>query len=278
MMKRPLVSIVIPVTNSAKMLGNCLRSIKNQSYKNIEVVVVDSNSKDGTKELTRKYAYILYNYFPKVTVGTFDAPHKRNYGAKKAKGKYIYYVDADMELTKYVVEEAVDLCQKGCSAVIVHEDSFGEGVWARAKNLERRCIWGDDTQEAPRFVVKQVWDKLGGLDESLGGGGDDWDLFEKLKEGNYKVSRIKSLVMHNEGKLSLIKLIKKRFMYGRDSIKYVQKRPKLALLSYFPLKKCYIISWREFIKRPIDTVFFIIMRSSEYIAAAIGVAYSVYKK
>ena len=86
-------------------------------------------------------------------------------------------------------------------AVIIPEDSFGEGIWARAKNLERRCYWGDDTVEAPRFVKKKVWSDLGGLDEILGGGGDDWDLYQKLLDQGYKVGRIESITFHNEGKL-----------------------------------------------------------------------------
>ncbi len=196
-MKNNLVSIVIPAKNSAGMLENCLKSIKEQSYKDIEIIIVDSGSQDKTKELAEKYHCRFYNYYPKVPRGFFDAPHKRNYGAKKAKGAYIYYIDADMVLTKEVIAQAVKAAER-YDAIIIAEDSFGEGIWARAKNLERRCYWGDDTIEAPRFVKKKVWDDLGGLDEVLGGGGDDWDLYQKLRENNYSVGRISAKVMHNE--------------------------------------------------------------------------------
>lgn len=278
MKNSPLVSIVIPAKNSGKVLENCLKSIKSQTYKNIETIIVDAGSKDNTGILAKRYGVRLYNYFPKVPKGTFDAPYRRNFGIKKAKGKYVYYVDADMELTVGVVKEAVEMCENGYSAIIVHEDSFGEGVWASAKNLERRCIWGDDTQEAPRFVNKDIWNKLGGLDESLGGGGDDWDFFQKLKDGNYKVGWIKSLVMHNEGKLNLIKLMKKRFMYGRDSVKYIKKRPSAAVVSYFPIRKCYIVNWKRFLARPLDSFYFIIMRTCEYSAALAGILYSIFNR
>lgn len=272
------VSIVIPTRNSALFLENCLRSIKNQTFKNIETIIVDSKSTDKTLELAKKYNATVYTFIPNVPLGTFEAPHKRNYGMKKAKGEYLYYVDTDMELKSNVVNEAVTKCSQGADAVIVGEDSFGEGVWANAKNLERRCYWGDDNVETPRFFKKSVWKVLGGLDETLGGGGEDWDFYQKLKDNGYKTVRIKSIVMHNEGKLRLKNLLKKRFMYGRDSLKYITKRPKAGVKSYFPIRKGFIKNWKSFLVRPVDTFFFLIMRTLEYSAGFGGIIYSYLNK
>lgn len=277
-MQNKKVSIIIPTRNSARFLENTLKSIKKQSYKDIEVLVIDGKSTDKTIEIAKKYKANIVFYVPKVPKGTFDAPHKRNYGVNKAKGAYVYYVDADMELQPNVVKEAVLLAEKGAAAIIVPEDSFGEGIWAQAKNLERRCYWGDDTIEAPRFFKKTVWKELGGLDESLGGGGDDWDLHQKVKDKGYKVARTKSLVMHNEGNLSLKALCRKRFMYGRDTFKYIQKRPTSGSASYFPIRKAFLKNWLLFAKRPKDTGAFLIMRSAEYFAGFSGIVYSIMKK
>jgi glycosyltransferase involved in cell wall biosynthesis len=273
-----LVSIVIPTKNSAQFLENCLKSIKNQSYKNIEIIIVDGDSNDGTVEIGKKYKAKMFNFVPRVRPGTFDAPYKMNFGAKNAKGEYIFYVDVDMEISKNVVKEAVDLASCCYDAVIIKEDSFGKGIWAKAKNLERRCYWGDDVVEAPRFFKKAVWDKLRGLDEDLGGGGDDWDLYQKFLKSGYKVARIKALIKHNEGDLKLMRLIRKRFMYGRDSLKYISKRPVEGARSYFPIRAAYFRNWRIFVNRPKDTVLFIIMRSVEYFAGFAGILYSIVKK
>lgn len=274
----PLVSVIIPTKNSEKFLENCLKSLSKQVYKNIEVVVVDGGSTDRTLDIARKYKLKLYFHYPKVLSGMSDAPFKRNYGVKKSKGKYAYYVDADMELTSKVIAEAVLLCEKGCDAVILKEDSVGKGVWAKAKNLERRCYWGDDSIEASRFFRKSVWVKLGGLDEKLGGGGDDWDLHQKLIDGGFKIGRGTSMVKHNEGKLKLYNLMRKRFMYGRDTLRYIKKRPKAGLISYFPIRKCYIRNYRLFVSRPVDSLFFIVMRCAEYFAGLSGIAYSIFIK
>ena len=269
-----LVSIVIATKNSGKFLDNCLRSIKNQSYKPIEVVIVDGKSRDNTREIAKRYGCRMYTFVPQVKKGSFDASYKRNYGATKARGAYIYWVDADMELPKGLVQEAVTLCLRGVSAVILPEDSFGEGIWIRAKNLERRCYWGDETVECPRFFSRSAWDSIGGLDESLGAGGDDLDLYQKVLERGYTVARTRSIVMHNEGNLTLRTLFKKHFMYGRDIMRYFYKRPKASIVSYFPIRKGYVRNIPLFLSRPFDTVLFLIMRPTEYVAGLLGLLYS----
>lgn len=277
-MKKHLVSIVIPTKNSALFLDNCLRSIQNQTHTPIEIILVDGSSTDETRHIAKKYHATIYDYNPKIPNGFFDAPLRRNFGASKARGEYVYIVDADMELLPKVVESCVDLCKKGADAVTVSEDSFGVGIWASAKNLERRCYWGDESIEAPRFVKTIVWKKIGGLDTSLGGGGDDWDLAVKLKENGFVIKRTQEILRHNEGVLTLTKLFRKRYMYGRDSLLYLSKRPKAATKSYFPIRMAYIRNWRLFLLRPVDTLAFVIMRTVEYTAGLLGILTVVFKK
>ncbi len=273
------VSIVIPTKNSDMFLENAFKSIKSQTYKDIEVIIVDGQSTDKTLQLAKKYNALVYQLKVDVPKGTFDAPYRRNYGVKKSKGDYVYYLDADMELEKNVVKEAVGACIKGgYDAVIIPENSFGSGPWAKAKNLERMCYWGDDSVEAPRFFKKKVWHEVGGLDVGLGGGGDDWDLYQKLLDLNKRIGRTHSMVNHNEGHLKIKKLMKKRFMYGRDSARYISKRPKQGLISYFPIRPAYIRNWKLFMTRPKDTCSFIVMRSAEYIAGFSGIMYSLLKR
>ncbi|MCL4208935.1 glycosyltransferase family 2 protein [Patescibacteria group bacterium] len=279
MKKEPKISIIIPVKNSSLYLENCLKSIYSQSYKNVEVIIVDSHSKDKTKDIAKKYKCMIFDFEVNLKKGKFDAPYKRNFGVTKAKGEIVYYLDADMELPKGLLAEIAQLIGKnGYDALVIPEDSFGIGIWAKAKQLERRCYWGDDTVEAARVFKKSVWDELGGLDTSLGGGGDDWDLHHRLIEGKYKYQRTELIIGHNEGKLSIINLIKKRFMYGRDSVKYLVKKPKQGLASYFPIRMAYIRNWRRFLANPLLTLAFIVMRFFEYAAGFAGIVYSQVKK
>ncbi len=273
--KDPLVSIVIPTKRPDVFLENCLKSLRQQSYKNTEIIIVTGKSSNDMSSITEKYKAKVFKFDPKLPKGKFDAPHRRNYGVKKSKGEYVYCVDADFELTKDVIKECVSCCLKGFDAVITPQDSFGKGIWARAKNLEKRCYFGDNTVEAPRFFRKSVWDKVGGLDESLGGGGDDWDLYQKLLDKNFKVGRVQALVRHNEGHLKLSRLSRKAFMYGKDAMRYFRKRPKNAIKSYFPIRPGYIRNWRLFLQRPLGTVALIIVRVMEYSAGLLGVVYGL---
>lgn len=270
------VSIVIPTKNSAGVLESCLRSIRKQTYKNVEIIIVDGKSQDHTVQIARKYKCKIYVYVPKIKKFTFDASYKRNFGATKATGNYIYWVDADMRLQPNLIAEAITLSNRA-DAIIIPEESVGIGIWASAKNLERRCYWNDNTVECPRFFKKTTWDDIGGLDESLGAGGDDLDLHQKTLEHGFTVERTKSMVIHNEGHLTLTKLFKKRFLYGKDTLKYFIKRPKKGFISFFPIHMSYLRNWRSFANRPIDTIFFIIMRSTEYIAGLLGILYSFIK-
>jgi dTDP-4-dehydrorhamnose reductase len=277
--KNKLVSIVIPTRNSAIIVENCLKSIKTQAYRNVEIIIADGKSTDNVREIAKKYSCKFYHYSPKLKEVFFDAPHKINFGVSKAKGHFIYWLDADMELTKNLIIDAVNACEnEGAGAVIIPEDSFGEGIWAKAKQLERRCYWGDDTVESPRFFIKQVWDEVGGFDLNLGAGANDWDLHLKVKEHGYKVLRTKSIVKHNEGNLTLAKLFRKRFMYGREVVKYIEKRPKASFSSFFPVRRSYIKNWRMFAKHPFITTAFVIMRTTEYSAGFWGIIASYFEK
>ena len=74
------VSIVIPTRNSAEFLEKSLKTIKLQSYRDIETIIVDGNSRDTTLAISKKYHCRIINFIPKVKMGLFDAPYKRNLG------------------------------------------------------------------------------------------------------------------------------------------------------------------------------------------------------
>lgn len=101
-MKNPLVSIVVPIYNVEKYLDVCLLSIKNQLYKNIEVIMVNDGSKDSSRIIAQKYAsndsrFILLD---KENGGLSSA---RNFGLDYANGDYISFVDSDDFVSKRYV-------------------------------------------------------------------------------------------------------------------------------------------------------------------------------
>ncbi len=100
----PLVSVVITTKNEEKNIENCLRSIRSQTFKNIELIVVDNFSEDKTAEFAKKYT-------AKVYFKGNERSAQRNYGAKVASGKYLLYLDADMILSPNLIAECVEKCE-----------------------------------------------------------------------------------------------------------------------------------------------------------------------
>ena len=100
----PLVSVIVPTFNSAKTIEKCLSSLKEQSYKNIEVIVVDDGSNDETLASISNYNVTVVSL--KENRG---APHAMNVGAEKANGEYVFFLDADAWAPDWLIEKAVNL-------------------------------------------------------------------------------------------------------------------------------------------------------------------------
>ncbi|GGG46197.1 glycosyltransferase family 2 protein [Epilithonimonas arachidiradicis] len=110
----PLVTIVIPVYNVEKFIERCLRSVVNQTYKNIECILVNDVTPDASMEVAE--AFIQKN--PEFNFIVFDQSTNqglsmaRNAGIDRAKGKYIYFLDSDDEITNYAIDHLVKMAEE----------------------------------------------------------------------------------------------------------------------------------------------------------------------
>lgn len=105
---RPLVSIIIPVYNSASFLPECLDSIINQSYKNLEIICINDGSTDNSLSIIKKYARSdkRIKYYTQQNKGQSSA---RNLGLKMCKGEYISFVDSDDMIELNTISQAIHL-------------------------------------------------------------------------------------------------------------------------------------------------------------------------
>lgn len=274
-MNQPLVSIIVPTYFSAGQLEECFSSIKKQTYGNIELIVVDNNSADNVREIAEKFSARFFIAGPDQSEErVFGAPFQRNFGFRQAKGEYVYYVDADMRLPENLISECVEVIGRDerCKAVIVAEESFGDGFWAKCKWLERRTYWGDDLVEAPRFFEKKAIEAMGYLDDTVGA--DDWDLALRIRKTGYAIARTKGYIMHDEGALTLRKLVRKRFLYGKDAYKFGKKHGGKKFFQYFnPLKASYFRHFGFLLSHPVLFGGMIFMRICEYAGGGAGMIY-----
>lgn len=102
----PLVSIIIPVYNSEAYLDACFMSVIKQTYKTLEVIVVNDGSTDDSLSIIRKYEQ-LDNRFFCINKANGDLPLARKTGIEHAHGKYIQHLDSDDTLLETAIERLV---------------------------------------------------------------------------------------------------------------------------------------------------------------------------
>ena len=165
-MAQPLVSIIVPVYNGEKTIERCLRSIQNQSYSNIEVLVVNDGSSDHTERIIRKYVQrdSRFRYIEKENTGVSDS---RNVAMAEAKGDYFQFVDGDDWLVKQATAEFVNTALTyGCDMVI--SDFYrvcGRRIYTKghidAGPVITRMKYAEYMMEAPaNFYYGVLWNKF----------------------------------------------------------------------------------------------------------------------
>lgn len=103
-----LVSIVVPIYNGAKYIDRCVTNLINQTYKNIEIIMINDGSTDNSLEILKDYCrkYSNLNVVSKENTGV---SFTRNLGVKLAKGDYIYFYDVDDDLEATTIEDNMKL-------------------------------------------------------------------------------------------------------------------------------------------------------------------------
>ena len=204
----PRISVVIPALNEEKFLPVLLESLKNQTFKDYEVIVADAGSKDKTLE-------IAHSYGARVVPGGMPGPG-RNRGAEVATGEFLFFFDSDVLLPNDFLEKAmremddrfIDLAT--CEFLPLSELTIDKAVFQLSnlivkmnQNLNPRaagfCI----------FINRRLFNRVGGFDESVVIA-EDHDLVERaskfrplrfLKTTSLSVSVRR---LDKEGRLSLL--------------------------------------------------------------------------
>lgn len=241
-----MVSILLPISNTEdlKTTSQCLKSLAKQVYKDFELLIVTSkNSAKKISPITKKYPFI------KVFEKDLGKGAARNLAAQKAKGKYIYHLDADMAPAPQVLSECVKKAEEGAEAIIIPDEEAPQAHFiSKCRALERRILYGSRAAYTPIFLKKTLFEKSGGYDEDLDPM-DDWNLHLTLREMGVEFESIQTPVLV-KAVTDLRRILKRKYEMGRiyPALKAKhphprQLNPKLRLEDYFR-------NWKEIAKSP----------------------------
>jgi len=270
----PLVSIIIPVYNSEKYLGPCLESVLDQTYGNIEVIVVESRkSSDKTLEVAARYEIRIFQLEDK------ERSPALNYGVKMAKGKYVYRVDSDFVLDSNLVSEAVELCEvQGYDAAsILCSPDPSISFWARVRKLEKDCYKGDLDHAGVRFFHKDVFEALGGFNEELVAG-EDYDLYNRFKKTDYTIGVIHAEELHRGEPKTVGDLIRGYYYYGKTLDKFLNENKGQGIKQMSPFRSSLLRNWKKFLKSPVLTMGFFIYYLIIYSSTSLGMLNGIIKR
>lgn len=260
---KPLVSVVIPTLNSGRFLKETLQSLRQQSYPNIEIIVVDNYSTDNTRDIAAGFGAKVYLIGP-------ERAAQDNYGMRNANGEFLYLTGSDMIIEPDYIQQAVNKClDEGYDAIYASVLSKeGGNFWERVKALERMTFVGSNLIEAARFFRKKVFMELGGFDETLVGVEEDFQ--HRLDKAGYKTARISAREVHLHEATSLKEVFKKSFYYGKFMPSYLKKYPLRGARHLFPIRPSYICNIRLFLKKPVYLLGFIIYKIVQYSGGLFG--------
>jgi len=227
-----LVSIIVTTLNEERYIEDCLRSLKNQTYKNKEIIVVDSNSKDKTVDIARKYA-------DKILIQKCIIPAGRNIGAREARGDIFLFVDADITLLPNWIDTVLPYLNED-KVVAVYGDLLPrEGTLKAWLAYSKEELSNFILREAkiPCFgkigtavaIKRDAFEKVGGFTEK-NACGEDIDMSLKLRE----YGRIK-FVRNAKGYVSMRRFEKSGYL-------------KLSLL-WFTIGSSYILTRKALLSR-----------------------------
>lgn len=218
----PKVTITIPTFNSAKSLAVCLTAIRAQTYRNIDISIVDSYSADSTVAIAKQYGVRELYVYKGGLLGS------RLLGIRRAKGSYVLLLDSDQILTRQSVTKCVDRCERqGADMVALEEDVYECTNWLQwLFKMDRRVINTVNNLNPetgvilPRFFRKSILDKAimaipHDIVDSVGGP-DHAILYYESWKLSKNVGVVKNAVRHMETR-SLAELVKKCYRWGYTS-------------------------------------------------------------
>ena len=244
MICEPLISIIVPVYNVEPYLRRCLDSIVSQTYKNLDIIIIDDGSSDGSEDICDQYS-ARDRRIRVVRQKNAGLSAARNVGLDIAKGEYVQFVDSDDWIELTTCETILSIANEKQADIVCfgYDEFFPSGViknWCIDSfgEIEKTKIMRELASETGN-IRDYVWNKLyhrrlfGGIRFPIGRCYEDMDVSYRLfHEANniYGTNKIVYHYLRRKGSLA-------HNRYSPNSIKdrlYIRKRRFEFMLKYYP--------------------------------------------
>ncbi len=199
--RAPLISVVIPTYEARRTIVGCLESVLGSTTSKPEIIVVDSESTDGTSRLAAPYARVI-ELKSSITRARLE-------GVKVARGEFVLNLDADQILSPGVLDQCLS---SGCDAAVLEEVALGRGLIARINRLDKRAAqrdWSSNLADTggpvvPRFYRRSLLlHALLGLPPSIidlspSPPHEDALVFRLMRPSLQKIGFVPEAIAHNE--------------------------------------------------------------------------------
>jgi glycosyltransferase involved in cell wall biosynthesis len=257
-MNVPLVSVIVPTYNAGKFIDDMVKSILNQTYQNIELIIVDDGSTDNTKNILEKYnTQIKYLY--QDNQGPSEA---RNTGINAANGEIIAYHDADdISLPNRIAREVVFLLDNPKYSMVYTgmTNIYVDGHVEKRPSTPYNPFLLLQTNYISCGTVmhwKDILDDVGMWNENI-----DWDLWIRISE-KFQIGRIEECLYNRRIHAHNISLARGRLKNRLIDLQMFKDRynRKKEWWMYFKVKRvsveCELIKTLNFKNKRAEMIFF----------------------
>lgn len=129
------LSVIIPVFNSDKYLNECLESVFKQSYKNMEVIIINDGSTDESEIIIKKYQKKYKDKIKYISIANHGQAYARNLGLKEAIGDIITFLDSDDYINPFMYEKMISTMEKEQTDLVICDILTEEEFTKNKKNI-----------------------------------------------------------------------------------------------------------------------------------------------
>lgn len=192
-----LVSVIMPCYNDGQYMEEAVRSVKEQTYPQWELIIIDDGSDD--EETIQIINGMKAERIKILHTDRLRPAGARNYGIQHADGRYILPLDADDRIDQTYIEKAVNIMESDDRIGVVYceSDMFGAktGKWDLPKYSFQTMLL-DNIVFVTALFYREDWEKVGGFNRNMAAGMEDYDFWLGILELGKEIYQIPEILFH----------------------------------------------------------------------------------